>query len=346
MAGYAGWVNPEEWALPSIATLMFLPLFVLTVIAAVLWAIFRRLAPTAIAGYAVVAALLYPFSMVSPINFPAKAEEGETQLKLLTYNVHHYCTTGLDGSTYPEILEFIRRENPDILCIQEASLTVNRERRAQYRDPFQSIGMLAAYPYRVFAKLSNEQRESYILSRYPLSPIEKGKAAPSLTALARVHVKPGLEVDVVTVHFSSFGLNHEERDVVRRLNDGVESVKESAKEMKGSIISKLARTFRHHVQDVNKIISRTDSISGRLIICGDFNDVPTSYCSRQLRKAGFRDAYSEAALGPTYTFNDNFMLFHIDQVFHRGEGIRTLRIKRGDLKCSDHYPLVVTFAVK
>ena len=55
-----------------------------------------------------------------------------------------------------------------------------------------------------------------------------------------------------------------------------------------------------------------------------------------------RDAYTDSAFGPTITYIDSRFYFHIDQILYRGD-MRAVGIERGNIKSSDHYPLIATF---
>lgn len=78
-----------------------------------------------------------------------------------------------------------------------------------------------------------------------------------------------------------------------------------------------------------------------LIICGDFNDTPVSYCYQQIRGA-LSDSWEEAGWGPGITYNRNKFWFRIDHIFH-SKHFKTIDIKVLDeYSYSDHYPVLAT----
>ena len=90
------------------------------------------------------------------------------------------------------------------------------------------------------------------------------------------------------------------------------------------------------------ILRALDKVSGPLIVCGDFNDVPESWCYRLLRGDDLRDAYVETSFGPLITYNRHAFWFHLDQILYRGP-LQALSVKKGRLRSSDHYPLLAEF---
>ena len=54
------------------------------------------------------------------------------------------------------------------------------------------------------------------------------------------------------------------------------------------------------------------------------------------------DAYSETNFGPTFTYNKHLFLFHIDQILYKGD-LKALKVERGSIDTSDHYPLLAEF---
>lgn len=340
-SGYGGFIDPEVTVIPGILTLVFLPLFVLTLIPAALWLIFRRRRPIALAGIAVVVLLLYPFFTVSPLSFPSGPKPGEKVLKVLTYNVHHFARSAKD-STRTEIVDYLLRSDADVICLQEACVFTYFRYPPETTHPMFSHELGRKYPYMRWGT----DNEMAILSRYPLSwegPL--AKIHDQCAVAAEAQVEPGKSVTVFCVHFPSYRLSDDEKGVVTQLDRGFDGMKKSAREMKRSILGKLKRAALARASFAAGIDSVASLIPGRQIVCGDFNDVPLSYTWRLFNSSGFRDAYVDAGNGPMYTFNAFHMLFHIDQILYRGD-MRAVSVEKGRLKASDHYPVSATFVIR
>lgn len=123
----------------------------------------------------------------------------------------------------------------------------------------------------------------------------------------------------------------------------VKDTEAGLKEMKGSIREKLKDGFSRRAERAAAIRELADRISGPLVVSGDFNDVPESYAYRTIRGNDLGDAYAETSFGPLITYNRHGFLFHLDQILYRDKFMKALKVEKGSLKSSDHYPLLSEF---
>ena len=106
-----------------------------------------------------------------------------------------------------------------------------------------------------------------------------------------------------------------------------------------SIYSKLKRGFvwrEGQVQELEKLISLSDY---PVILCGDFNDPPSSFTYRQLSKL-LNDAFIEKGSGFGFTYAGKLSFLRIDYVMV-GEGLGVSSYQKMDSTFSDHYPVNV-----
>ena len=205
--------------------------------------------------------------------------------------------------------------------------------------------LYAAYPYRA----GTEDNDLKVLSKYPVAllPVacsdqeeEDYWRLRRRWRLFEVDIK-GFKLHLVNFHMTSYSLTDTEREVVTEIR-GVSTARKSYEEFKYEIFPKLGQAFRSRAYNVTEMAETTAGINP-IIACGDFNDVAGSWSYGIMRKAGFKDAYSETSFGPTNTFNQFLFLFHIDQIFYRGDSLRAIRTKRHRINTSDHYPIEATF---
>lgn len=340
LAGYAGWINPEFWALPSMLALAFIPFFILALVAMVGWNIYNYRSVPAIVGDAVIALLLYPFLIVCPFGSSKVVNKGEKKFTVLSYNTYYCNDVRIPNPVRSRTLDYIITSGADIVCLQELySLDAAGTHGKATDTQIDKVKQL--YPYRV----EPGDRELVILSRFPLTVLggDNGKLFFQYQAV-RADVY-GIPVTVVNVHMPSFGLSDEERQIVRNAKESADGIKGSASEMRHTVYGKLAHAFEVRAEAARVIRHLCDTVKGDLIVCGDFNDVPGSYAYRTVRGDDLRDVYTETAKGYTPTFNNYLMYFHIDQMFYRGN-LRAIKFVRGNVNSSDHYPITGTFALR
>ncbi len=337
LSGYAGWINPSFWALPSMLALVFLPLFVLTVACMVAWNIYSFRSVMAITSDVVVFLLLYPLSVVSPFGSKKLKRSDEKVFTVMSYNSFYCNDSEYDNPVRSRTLDYVITAGADIVCMQELySLDAAGTHGKATDTQIQKVKSM--YPYRV----EPGSRELVVLSRFPLTVVggDNGKLFFQYEVV-RAYVM-GTPVTIVNVHLPSFGLSDEERQIVNKMKDS--EIQETTEDIRHTIYGKLARAFEVRAEAAKVIRSLCDTIKGDLIVCGDFNDVPGSYAYRTVRGADLRDVYTETAKGYTCTFNAYMMYFHIDQMLYRGD-MRALAFRRGTLRSSDHYPIMGTFAL-
>ena len=81
-----------------------------------------------------------------------------------------------------------------------------------------------------------------------------------------------------------------------------------------------------------------------VIVCGDFNDTPSSYTYRQV-SAHLADAFRESGNGFGKTYLGAFPSFRIDYILH-DKRIKSKGFQTGTQKFSDHYPVSCMMQMK
>ncbi|MDE6533805.1 MAG: endonuclease/exonuclease/phosphatase family protein [Muribaculaceae bacterium] len=337
LSAFGGKFNPEFFTIPAVLCLALPYLGILSIILTIFWAVTGRFFFTALGVLAIIACI-GPMSQAMPISFPKKADDGQQTFKIMSWNVLH--NQDLRKPDYPgnRPLEYMIDSEADIICLAEVN---NFGREEMGNAPQQTIDSLfRIYPYRAGQTYSDIK----ILSKYPVERIETGRqksGGQPRFDIFKVNM-PGHILTVAMVHLYSYDLSEEERQVVTEIKS-VNTAKSSVKELKGSILSKLRNAFRMRAQNAQDLREAIGNITGPLIVCGDFNDVPTSWTYNIVKGDDMHDAYAETNFGPTFTYNLHAFYFHIDQMLYRGP-IEALDLEVGKINSSDHYPLIGEFA--
>lgn len=336
-ASYAGHINPRIWAFPAILSLTLPYLAFATVVLIIYWVIRRKIIFSCLC-IGTVFLCMPALSQAFPLSFKSSADKGEKTFKLLTWNILH-----TEDQEYPEskenrAVEFLTNCGADIICLQEMISVGAGEIR--HWNPQMERDLRAAYPYAAGTSGSDIK----ILSKYPVTllpsrPRKDGRKTRFYEFIVEIE---GHKLHIVNVHLISYSLSSTDREILSDIR-GLQSAKESGKKFKATVLNKLKSAFRLRADNAADLRDYIDNIHGPLIICGDFNDVPSSWAYRTVRGDDLKDAYVETSFGPAFTYNANFLYFHIDQILYRGP-LKALSVEKEKIRTSDHYPLMATFA--
>lgn len=340
-AAYGGRFTPDFFTLPAILCLVAPWLAVATVVVSILWFVGGKWLTGALGVLALIASWT-PLANITPLNFSSNVADPDKSFTLLTYNIIHGEDQQQRGDQKGNrSFEYVLHSGADIVCLQEVKDWDDPNEIPNFQGALRD-SLFAAYPYRAG---STSPQDTKVLSKYPIEKIEpatfiEGPFDPYCYSFYKVKIK-GRTLNLVNIHFKSYMLTEEERRVVTEIRD-VKSAKASMQELKTTIFGKMGDGFKRRKYDAENFRSALRKIEGPLVICGDFNDVPESYCYRLLRNEGLEDAYAKTGFGPIVTYNKHLFWFHIDQIFYRGP-IRPIYVKKGKLRSSDHYPLNAQF---
>lgn len=340
LAAFGGKFNPHFFTIPAVFTLT-LPYFViLTGLLIIFWAIYRRFIFAAL-GVGTIMLCIAPISKAFPTSSSKDPEEGKIKFSLMSYNILH--TDDRENAAYPgnRAVEFMLHSGMDIIGLVELNNFSPQEFKKA--SPQLVDSLMKAYPYRA-GLTSNDIK---VMSKYPVERtgyVWDGEQYGwhQRFDLFKVRFPKGHTLNLIMVHLYSYDLSEKERKVMSEFRSGVKGMKNSAKELKGTIYSKLRNAFQRRAENATLLRSVIDEINGPLIVCGDFNDVPASWTYNLIMGDDMKDAYVDTNFGPTFTYNAHGFFFHIDQILYRGD-LKALSVKRGKIKTSDHYPLLSEF---
>lgn len=333
LGAYSGYIPPVRWIIPAFLGLFFPALLVAQIGVTIFWLLAwdkRRLLLVAAVWLVSLPQLLVYF----PISRAEKSLGTEEEsLRILSYNV---CAFGFKPHTKTSpnaTLQYIKSSGADIVCIQEAMLNQNpwagvvSKTLRSYLDE--------DYPYINVIRVNRGGSTLALLSKYP---IKEAKEIPLPSwvngAVAyKVDIR-GKETLVINVHLESFRLRRVDgEDYLRLAKDG------DAIRLKDALRAKLSPTFRsHNIQAniIHDLIQRYGS--GRVIVCGDFNDTPLSYARYKIGE-GLEDAFVSKGNGLGISFHTRPFFVRIDHILF-GPAFRALRCEVDKTASeSDHYPI-------
>ena len=325
LVGYSDRLNPVDY--PRLANIgLTFPLFLGVNLAfLVFWLMFRKrwsLIP--------VAGLLLCFGPVRnycPVNIPKTVPD--SALKVLSFNVYFSGKRTHDG-TRERVVEYLRKEQADIVCLQEIYF------KAADREKFKDL-----YPFSSAIYGGGGTDYITVLSRYPIVGREdiNREGKNTHTSSAVFIEKDGDTIIVINNHLASTQLTTVERENFNKMVKG-EMARDLATQASATIIGKLSEASVHRAFQTDELVRFLEENRGKsIILCGDFNDSPISH-SRHVISNYLTDCYRESGNGPGISYHENKFYVRIDHIFCSSDWTPYRCHVDSKIDLSDHYPIV------
>ena len=324
--GYADRINPVTHPLVANVGLLFPVFLLLNIVFLVFWLVVKKTwALIPIAGLVVG---FGPVRLYAPLNPPGDVPEGA--IKVMSYNVFNF-STWTDMSQPSEILDYIDRQQPDILCMQEAGaggekqaiIDSTLQRTLAHKDTA-SAGSIAIY------------------TRFPIVGKEHiNYASTGGNSSVAFFVKTGkADTTIVIVnHFESTGISLEQRAQFKAMLKG-KLEKDSAEIESRALWHSLAESARVRAPQADAVASFIANHQGRsIILTGDFNDSPLSYTHRRIASE-LTDCYVATANGPGISYHYSGFYVRIDNIMCSSQWTPYQCHVDNSIKASDHYPII------
>jgi len=259
-----------------------------------------------------------PFKKTIGLSNDVKDQSG---LSILSYNIGFsrlYLSGKLGKNKKQEFKNFIRRENPDVICIQE---------RAHWQeDIYKEI-------FKGYTLHPNEKIGTGIFTKLPI--INKGNLAFDTKAHNATWVDVKYKnkiVRIYSVHLSS--------NKVKDFSDNLKKIWNESL----YILDKYNEHAKIRVDQIKEILAHAEKSPYPVIINGDFNDIPQSYIYKLMCNK-YCDAFLEKGSGMGKTFKTILPGLRIDYAFLSDQlCVNSHQILDVDL--SDHYPILTNVSFK
>lgn len=257
----------------------------------------------------------------------------ENDLTVLSYNVMNFDSK--EKNCESQIANFINSNNVSIACLQEVYISGNSHMQI---DKFKS--MMPKLPYSFYRSSSTDKNKDgsglAIFSTYPI--VDKGVINVDATKVSSIWADLKIGRDTIRVicnHLQSHYIDEIERKTL--LTPSVIS-DTLATEKIGTLAKKMATNYRKRASQADILGKYIKNTPYKLIVCGDFNDTPTSYVYNEIR-GELNDAFVEKGVGFGITYNGLFNLFRIDYIF-TSDDILVKEYRTDDVDFSDHKPII------
>lgn len=324
--GYSDRINPEDHPVLACAGMIF-PFFIIINLGFLVAWILIQWRKVWIPFVAFI--VCYPpIHTYFPLHGSGKVPEG--CIKVLSYNVCGYKGNEANPACFDSIINYLKQQKADILCLQEDNKSKTDSVKALYR-----------YSDTIFIN-SNPPLASFlsIYSRFPIIKKERIDMESRGNGAAAFYLKIGKQkVIVINTHLESFHLSFVDKANYQQALEG-DLDSETVKAETRSLLKKVSEAMALRAPQADAVHEYIeDHMDYPIIVCGDFNDTPISYVRHTIAQ-GLTDCFAATGTGMGVSYNKKGFRFRIDHILC-SDDFRPYSCKVDEsTKESDHYPIM------
>ena len=312
-------IDPQSMGWLSLVVLAAPIIYISNIIILLWWVIRGKWISVVVAVIAVIISLfsLGKYYQIETKRKPAIPYTERRFVKTISYNVANGKAEGL--------IDYISKQNPDILCLQEFLIDVNDE-WLKLGDKYRStINGATDFSCEIITR-------HRILRHGNIDSISRYNAN-----WADIIIKKSEDtVRVINLHLQSTSLRTSDSQFIEVHQNTPDTTCNSRI---GSIAERLRDNNIKRAEQARRVKRFIDASPYPVIVCGDFNDVPLSYTYNHIAD-GLKDVFCEQGAGYSHTFNGFFNLMRIDYILV-SDRINIVSYEADDkAEYSDHYPVI------
>lgn len=309
------YVSPEKFPTLAVLSLGVPILIIVNILFFAFWLV-RRKKELCIS----LITLLLGFNYVTSLFLISKKEPVDKEsISVMSYNVRGFYHLGWKQKedTSKKVFEFIKKEDPDILAIQE--YFINPNLRTNFPHEYIQV------------KRSGRSFGAAIFSKYEIVNSGSLNFENSYNNAIFADLKIANDtVRVYNIHLESLGVNPNKE------NFGQENSEK--------LYQRIKSTFSKQAQQTAVFLEHLQLWKGKTVICSDLNNTAYSWVYNEISD-GMSDTFLKAGKGFGKTYNYPFPL-RIDFIFTDTQFETSYFKTYNDQKFSDHFPIVANLLIK
>jgi endonuclease/exonuclease/phosphatase family metal-dependent hydrolase len=331
-------ISPGDFAPPAFFGLAYPYLLLINIIIAIIWAMLLRF--EALISVVVIAIGFTNFSNYLKLTRPPGNKTNT--FKVISYNVRlfNYFEKNNGANSRKKVTDFIKAQQPDIICLQEVFISGNPE--MEEAAITSALGGKYFSHFKITGSGKNRFYGIVTLSRYPI--VRRGEIVHPGSSSLSIYTDVVIVRDTFRIynnHLQSFRLRRMERSFIDEITASED--KETMAEVKSLSVS-LKKGFVKRALQAQVLKNHINRSPYPVIVAGDFNDTPVSYSYRKIRK-GLNDSFVNSGYGAGFTYKGNYPPNRIDYILYDDALINSyFEIIR--IRYSDHYPIGAYFRKK
>jgi len=264
--------------------------------------------------------------------------------EVLSFNVRmfdKYNWISEDGTTN-NILNFIEKQDADIVCIQE--FYSNKKGNFDMDNKISKFSK-SKFSHISYAKIGTKLYGYGIATYTRFKIVNKGTILFDNSENFSIFTDVIIAEDTVRIYNCHLESVHFEYEDYRFL-DSLSAEKTKPNQYNGfkKIMSKVLKASQLRAKQAQILTEHIKTSIYPIIICGDFNDTPVSYVYQKLSK-NLNDAFVENGYGFGSTYLYSFFSLRIDYILY-SPFFESFNFKTHHIKVSDHFPITCKFKIK
>lgn len=340
LACLAPHLDPQQWWFISFLGLVF-PFLLFAVIVSMIWWLFIK---PRYAIWPAIALILGIQSINVFLSFrPSstfKHEKASGNIRVATWNVARFIemkrNNNKGSQTRKKMMEQIREQNADILCMQEFFHSVD----SMWYPNLEFVRKELNYPYYYYSHDNDGDNHfigNVIFSRFPI--IDSGMIRYPRPTLPESLMHADIKVNddtirVFTTHLQSVQFQKRDYETIDKIKEAEDGLVSNSR----TIFSKLRKGISYRKIQTNIVRQVIDDSPYPVIFMGDLNDVPNSYTYFTI-KGNMQDAFLRKGFGIGRTFSALSPTLRIDYIF-ADRKFKVEQFTRLVRNYSDHYMII------
>lgn len=271
------------------------------------------------------------FSLTKRAVVKAKAEPTDSLIRIMTYNVHAFDEAFRETSNSSKVLDLVDKVQPDIACFQEYYNVPN------HFVATDSLKRILKTEHLHHAKFNGDGLGMAIFSKYAIVDTGVLRFSQDGDGNQCIYVdvlKNNQRFRVYAVHLESIRLKPTQINYVSQVIKGKTKQLRPSKQIGGQ----LRRAFFERAAQVDIVKQHAETCPYPYIICGDFNDPPSSYAFNKMAE-GMQSTYRKKGSGfYAVTLHKGALRYQIDHILVSDRWKVSSHVIIPE-QASDHYPV-------
>ena len=259
-------------------------------------------------------------------------------VKIMSYNcmLFDLYNWSKNSKSRNEIFTMLSKESPDILCLQEYYTS---EEKGDFNNTDTLIKFLNTKYAHIEYTTTMRKYDHWGIATFTKYPIIKKGSIDFYTRWnnACIYTDVLINRDTVRIYNMHLASIHFGKKDYKYIDDVIQQKETEDIENSKNILRLLKRGFLIRSKQAAIVAEHIKSCNYKVIVCGDFNDTPTSFAYKKV-KGNLIDSFKESGSGLSSTYAGRIPGMRIDYIMH-DESIISYNYKRQTTKLTDHYPI-------